>query len=96
MRKSKNVDKDRILKSYLMKDSDKCFRDMPVRHKNKIIVLEYIISFFDKDRHYTEKEVNELLSNIYYDYVELRRSLIDYKLLERLRDGSSYWVRKDL
>ena len=39
------------------------------------------------NRDLSEWELNELLKPMYEDFVELRRYLVDYKLLNRSRDG---------
>ena len=43
-------------------------------------------------RHYTEREVNEIIQPIYADYVTIRRYLISYGLMNRTRNGSEYWL----
>ncbi|WP_434060193.1 DUF2087 domain-containing protein [Peribacillus simplex] len=47
---------------------------------------------FQKGKYYTEKEVNEVLKDIFDDFVMIRRYLIDYKLLNRNKEGTRYWV----
>ena len=44
------------------------------------------------DRELSEQEVNAILKPISDDFVELRRYLVDYKLLERSRYGSCYHI----
>lgn len=44
------------------------------------------------DRDLSEQEVNAILKPMSDDFVELRRYLVDYKLLKRSRDGSCYHV----
>lgn len=90
----KDVNVERILKSYLKKDSSKVFREFPVKYQYQLIVCKYIVSFLDADKTYTEKEINSLLKEFYYDYATLRRYLIDFSLLGRHKDGSLYWVKK--
>ena len=46
------------------------------------------------NRDLSEWELNELLKPMYEDFVELRRYLVDYKLLDRSRDGSRYHICK--
>lgn len=46
------------------------------------------------DRDLSEQELNALLKPMYEDFVELRRYLVDYKLLNRSRDGSRYHISK--
>ncbi|MGI8550758.1 MAG: DUF2087 domain-containing protein, partial [Dehalococcoidia bacterium] len=43
------------------------------------------------DRTYTEREVNEILKEVFaHDYVTLRRMLVDYHFLNRSQ--GIYWV----
>ena len=69
-------------------------RQWPAASKNKIAVVYYLASKFEKDRIYNEKEVNEIINqwHTFNDYFLLRRSLIDYKFLGRTRNGAEYWV----
>ncbi|WKT78389.1 DUF2087 domain-containing protein [Lysinibacillus fusiformis] len=66
----------------------------PKREKQKIIVLRAITMLFDKEKQYTEKELNEIIKPMYEDYVHIRRYLIEYGFLDRQSDGSAYWVKK--
>ncbi|MGN0603891.1 MAG: DUF2087 domain-containing protein [Oscillospiraceae bacterium] len=65
----------------------------PRKKPLRLIALERIADCFDKDRKYTEKEVNEIIrQNISFSDIELiRREMFDHKLIGRLRDGSEYW-----
>lgn len=65
----------------------------PTKQKRIIIVLQHIISFFEYKRRYSEKEVNDIIKEIYHDYVTIRRYLIEYGFLDRKIDGSEYWVK---
>ncbi|OEV21631.1 hypothetical protein AN221_06945 [Streptomyces nanshensis] len=47
-------------------------------------------TLFERDRPYTEREVNEALLTVHEDCSALRRHLVDGGLLVRPRDGSSY------
>ncbi len=62
--------------------------------KDQQAMLEYLITKFEPERGYSEKEVNALLQQWYLDadWVLLRRSLVDAGLLKRTRDGARYWV----
>ena len=64
----------------------------PTKQKKKVIVLRHLVKRFEPRRDYTEKEVNEVLRNAYSDYVTIRRYLIEYGFMDRVRDGSRYWV----
>lgn len=65
----------------------------PVRPRDKLLVLEYIVARFEPGVTYTEKEVNDVINRqiSFGDFVTLRRALVDERLLERTRDGSRYW-----
>lgn len=65
----------------------------PRKRDLRLIALKRIADCFDKDRKYTEKEVNEIIrQNISFSDIELiRREMFDRKLIGRLRDGSEYW-----
>lgn len=67
----------------------------PAKEKRKYILLAMICHQFEKDKKYNESEVNDILREIYDDYVTLRRYLIIYEFLDRTTDGSSYWLIAD-
>ncbi len=68
-------------------------RQFPSKQKKKYIVLK-ILENYIPDKVYSEKEISELLKEIYPDFVTIRGALIDYKLFERTKDGSKYWKNK--
>jgi hypothetical protein len=84
---------EKFLKKYFPEGTDGPLSEFPVKEKRKIAILRNLIKRFDKERKYTEKEVNEILKNAYHDYVTLRRYLIEYGFMDRIKDGSSYWVK---
>jgi len=65
----------------------------PKKHALKREVLLYLATKFEADRDYSEKEVNQILSewHTFDDYFLLRRGLIEDRLLSRTRNGSRYW-----
>lgn len=65
----------------------------PKKEKQKLATLRVIIKQFDKEKQYSEKEINEILKSIYDDYVTLRRYLVEYGFLDREDDGSAYWLK---
>jgi len=69
---------------------------VPVPNRTKIPILAYLTGKFEKDRIYSEKEVNAIISmwHTFNDYFILRRLLIDYGFLARTADGARYWVVK--
>jgi hypothetical protein len=62
----------------------------PRKQKEKLVLLLKVSGLFDPARVYSEREVNAILMPVYYDYVELRRYLIEYGFLTRKPDGSEY------
>ncbi|GLC90470.1 DUF2087 domain-containing protein [Lysinibacillus piscis] len=66
----------------------------PKRAKQQIVILRAITNLLDIEKHYTEKELNAIIQPIYEDYVQIRRSLIEYGFIDRHDDGSAYWVKK--
>ena len=75
----------------------KYFRDsrieqFPKKEKRKLVLLHKVSKIFEKDKKYSEKEVNERLKKVAADHVTIRRYLIDYGFLERQKDGSEYWL----
>lgn len=66
----------------------------PKKEKAKLVVLKDIAELFEKDRVYTEKEVNELLLPVFDDYVTIRRYLVDYRFLKRKPGGIEYTLNQ--
>ncbi|MDP4180406.1 MAG: DUF2087 domain-containing protein [Bacillota bacterium] len=94
-------DRYKITEEERSKILEKCFpqgvngplRTFDIKEKNKLVVLRQIAKRFDKDEFYSEKEINEILKNVYEDFVTLRRYLIEYGFLDRKPDGSQYWLK---
>lgn len=63
------------------------------KEKKKLVILTKIAEQFTRDRKYSEKEVNQVLADIYDDYVTLRRYLIEYGFMDRTRDCKTYWLK---
>ncbi|MGD9910335.1 MAG: DUF2087 domain-containing protein [Candidatus Izemoplasmatales bacterium] len=68
----------------------------PAKEKKKYIALQIIKTVFQPNITYTEKEVSSILKEVYFDFVTLRRYLVDYHYLLREKDGSAYWVNEEL
>ena len=66
--------------------------NFPPKEKRKYILLCMIVHLFDEGKKYSEKEINEILKPVYQDYVMIRRYLVEYQFLNRLSDGSEYWL----
>ena len=62
---------------------------IPTQKKKERIVLEELVKAFDRERQYTEREVNIILADFHDDFCTLRRDMIGEKLLAR--DHQVYW-----
>jgi biotin operon repressor len=65
-------------------------RGIPVQLKKRLVILRWLARIFEPGRRYTEKEVNELISQHHEDFATLRRYLVDHNLVRRER--SIYWL----
>jgi hypothetical protein len=58
-------------------------KSIPAQLKKKLIVLEHIVSQLEKDRKYTEKELNEFIKGYHEDFATLRREFIMHQFMFR-------------
>ncbi len=79
----------KVLRDYTFNGKMKQF---PAKEKRFIVLLRWIVTHFQPDVRYTEKQVNTILSTIHEDYATLRRSLVDYGFMRRERGGGDYWL----
>ena len=79
----------RVLKAYL--NADGSIKQIPSQPAKLHVILDYLITFFDMNANYTEKEVNIILRRFNEDTAGLRRYLVDDGKLNREGDGSRYW-----
>ncbi|BCN30234.1 DUF2087 domain-containing protein [Anaeromicropila herbilytica] len=63
---------------------------IPVQRKKARIVYEEILKAFDKEKEYTEKEVNIIIADFNDDFCTIRKNMVEDKLLER--ENSRYRV----
>ncbi len=63
------------------------------KEKKKIVTLQKIIEQFEPGKIYPEKEVNQIIKDIYDDFPTIRRYLIEYGFMERSKDCRDYWVK---
>ncbi|MFD0617233.1 DUF2087 domain-containing protein [Paenibacillus sp. GCM10027629] len=82
-----------IINKYFPDGTDGKLTEFPRKEKRKMSILMHLMQRFERNRKYTEHEVNEVLKTASDDFVTLRRYLIEYSFLDRLEDGSSYWVK---
>lgn len=77
-------------------DEEGRLKQLPSKSGLRQEAFSYLSGKFEKDRKYTEKEVNQIVTDwsTIGDYFILRRGLIEYGLMSRLADGSQYWLNK--
>ncbi|MFV0479529.1 MAG: DUF2087 domain-containing protein [Anaerorhabdus sp.] len=68
----------------------------PAKRKKKLVVLFYLSQKFDRGKEYSEKEINEILSqwHTFNDVAILRRELCDHHFLARDKAGLKYWLQE--
>ncbi|ADY54806.1 transcriptional regulator, LuxR family [Syntrophobotulus glycolicus DSM 8271] len=82
-----------IIQKYFKEGEEGPLSEFPLREKRRVAILKHIASRFKPEKSYSEKEVNQILKEIFGDYAIIRRSLIEYGFMERTPDGSAYWVK---
>ncbi|HEX9062442.1 MAG TPA: DUF2087 domain-containing protein, partial [Clostridia bacterium] len=58
-----------------------------------IVILKKISEQFEKNKRYSEKELNHIIKEIYEDFATIRRYLIEYGFMERTNDCKEYWLK---
>ena len=79
----------KVLSNFI--DKDGRIKTFPAQDKKLQSILRHVVKSFEPDLRYTEKQVNEILSQFNEDTAFLRRSLIEYKLMGRQGGGGEYW-----
>lgn len=87
---TENLDLDaydrKVLRDYMI---DGRLKSIPRQWKKRQVILRYLVDKFEPNHRYTEREVNEVISETHDDFATLRRELIDGRLMARERD--IYW-----
>jgi predicted transcriptional regulator len=93
-RLSADVDLDSYDRKVLANFTDENGRikAFPAQEKKFIAVLRYVVTAFEPGKHYSEKQVNEILERFNEDTAMLRRSLVSYKFMAREGGGGDYWL----
>ncbi len=85
---------EELLKNYF--NAEKQVKVLPAKRKLKNAVLFYVAEKIDNNRHYTEKEINQIINTwcLFNDAPLIRRELYNKKFVDRKQDCSSYWKEK--
>ena len=82
----------KMVKNYSTPDGR--LREIPMATKKLMPILRHVAQVFEPGVRYNEKQVNEALKQFHADYASLRRFLIDFKMIQREVDGTTYWREK--
>lgn len=87
----------KLLEKYFPQGTKGKLKTFAIQEKHKIVVLREIVRRFEEGMVYSERELNEILKDIYEeDYVLIRRYLVEYGFMDRKKDCSEYWVKETL
>ncbi len=70
------------------------FKAFPAQEKKYLVLLRHVLRDFRPGVRYSEKEVNEVLLRYNDDTARLRRSLVEYGMMEREGGGRDYWLKE--
>jgi predicted transcriptional regulator len=70
-------------------------KTIPAQRKKLEAVLRHVAKAFEPGKRYSERQVNEILSQFHADTASLRRELVGYKLMAREGGGGDYWLVQD-
>lgn len=85
-------EEEKILNNFFISLEPLKLKTFSAKEKNKIVILRKIAGQFDKEKRYSEKEVNAVLKSTYDDFATLRRYMIEYGFMKRAKDCSEYWL----
>ena len=80
---------NKVIKDYVRKDGS--LKTIPAQRKKLEAILRYVVKAFEVNKRYSEKKVNEILSQYHEDTASLRRELVGYGLMKREGGGGDYW-----
>lgn len=66
-------------------------RAFPAQEKKFLVLLRHVLKAFDPGVRYTEKRVNQILSDFNEDNARLRRALVDHRFMAREVGGGKFW-----
>ena len=78
-----------VVEDYSLPDGR--LKTVPAQRKKLEAILRYVVKAFEPEVHYSEKQVNKILSRFHEDTATLRRELVGYGLMQREGDGGEYW-----
>ena len=64
-------------------------KEIPAQRRKRDVVLRWLLHHFDKERRYSEREINETLKRFHWDTATLRREFIMTRMMQR--EEGFYW-----
>jgi len=80
---------NKVVKDYSKRDGS--LKVLPSQRKKLEAILRHVVKSFEMGKRYSEKRVNEILSQYHEDTATLRRELVGYGLMQREDGGGEYW-----
>ena len=80
---------NKVIKDYVRKDGS--LKTVPAQRKKLEAILRYVVKAFELNKRYSEKKVNDIISQYHEDTASLRRELVGYGLMKREGGGGDYW-----
>ena len=80
---------NKVVKDYSKRDGS--LKTLPAQRKKLEAILRHVVKAFEMGKRYSEKRVNEILSQYHEDTATLRRELVGFKLMRREGGGGEYW-----
>ncbi len=70
----------KVLSNFL--DGDR-LKEIPASRKKRLVILKWLVNRFQEAVDYSEKDVNEIITQHHPDCATLRRELISYQMMQR-------------
>jgi predicted transcriptional regulator len=70
------------------------FTAFPAQEKKYLVLLRHVLQEFQPGVRYSERKVNEILRRYSDDTARLRRSLVEFGLMDREGGGRDYWRKE--
>ena len=80
---------NKVIKDYSKRDGS--LKTLPAQRKKLDAILRHVVKSFEMGKRYSEKRVNEILSQYHEDTATLRRELVGAGLMKREGGGGEYW-----
>ena len=80
---------NKVIRDYSRRDGS--LKTLPSQQKKLEAILRHVVKSFEMGKRYSEKRVNEILSQYHEDTATLRRELVGFGLMKREGGGGEYW-----